>query len=571
MVFTDLHKLVSFSKQLSILYLEDDPLAAEAALGLFKNFFNRIDWVKNGESGLHRYKKNHYDLIITDLEMPRMDGIAFCKAVLKQHSLTPIIVVSAHHDSHHYRQALQMGIHGYLSKPINIESLTDSLQNVIEKIYYLHEYRRQQNELEKLLDRTLRKADKQHLELQYKNYHDGLTGITNRNKLEQDLQHISDSEFLLLDIDGFSHINTIYGTKVGDMLLQAYTKELERFAVENFYTLYRVGGDHFAMIRYTSSGPQAQSVARQIVEHFTENTILVKKTDPPMELNISVTIGIAKGYGGHTLMEKAIEALKFAQNNRKPITVYEEELQLEKKYEKAFNAVDIVKSALQHNGLVPYFQAIDKGPEGIAYECLARVKKDGELLTPGMFMSDIFHTSLYAKLTETIIEQAFAYFRDKDNDFSINLSYKDIDNPHFVDYLKERALHYRVSDRLIIEIIECEYLNSFDLVRDFMQKMRRLGIKFAIDDFGSGYSNFTYLLRLKPDYLKIDGSLIRNMDKDAESYAIVKAIDSFAKDLKMKTIAEFIHSRSVYECAKQLGIDAFQGYYIGKPEPEIRR
>jgi EAL domain-containing protein (putative c-di-GMP-specific phosphodiesterase class I) len=96
-----------------------------------------------------------------------------------------------------------------------------------------------------------------------------------------------------------------------------------------------------------------------------------------------------------------------------------------------------------------------------------------------------------------------------------------------------------------------------------------MGVRIAIDDFGTGYSNFSYLLKLKPDYLKIDGSIIKNIDKDKNSEAIVEAIISFAKTLHVKTIAEFIHSKEVYDKCYKLGIDEFQGFYLGEPNPDL--
>jgi EAL domain-containing protein (putative c-di-GMP-specific phosphodiesterase class I) len=96
-----------------------------------------------------------------------------------------------------------------------------------------------------------------------------------------------------------------------------------------------------------------------------------------------------------------------------------------------------------------------------------------------------------------------------------------------------------------------------------------MGVKIAIDDFGTGYSNFSYLLKLRPDYIKIDGSLIKHIDTDDNSIAIVSAILAFSKKLGIKTIAEYVHSKEVYEKCKELGIDEFQGFYLGEPTSSL--
>ena len=154
---------------------------------------------------------------------------------------------------------------------------------------------------------------------------------------------------------------------------------------------------------------------------------------------------------------------------------------------------------------------------------------------------------------------------------TINLSFKDILNYEFIDYLNNalEKLKFEDRNRLVFEILESENLSDYDFLEEFVLKYKKLGIKIAIDDFGSGYSNFIRIIRLKPDYLKIDGSLIKNIDKDNNSYEIVKSIIAFSKTLNIKTIAEYVHSEEIFNLLLELGVDEFQGYYFGKPDEDF--
>ena len=154
---------------------------------------------------------------------------------------------------------------------------------------------------------------------------------------------------------------------------------------------------------------------------------------------------------------------------------------------------------------------------------------------------------------------------------SINLSFKDILNYEFIDYLDNilEKLKFEDRNRLVFEILESENLSDYDFLEEFVLKYKKLGVKIAIDDFGSGYSNFIRIIRLKPDYLKIDGSLIKNIDKDNNSYEIVKSIIAFSKTLNIRTIAEYVHSEEIFNLLLELGVDEFQGYYFGKPDEDF--
>jgi EAL domain-containing protein (putative c-di-GMP-specific phosphodiesterase class I) len=147
---------------------------------------------------------------------------------------------------------------------------------------------------------------------------------------------------------------------------------------------------------------------------------------------------------------------------------------------------------------------------------------------------------------------------------------EDISNNEMKEFLFEKFdNHPQIAKRVVLELVESESLQDYEEVIEFIKIVKSKGCKIAIDDFGSGYSNFEYLIKLQADYIKIDGSLIRHIDTQRESYVVVSTIVSFAKQMGIKTIAEFIENEEVFQVAKKLGIDYSQGYYFSPPKNKI--
>jgi len=165
-----------------------------------------------------------------------------------------------------------------------------------------------------------------------------------------------------------------------------------------------------------------------------------------------------------------------------------------------------------------------------------------------------------------MIEKSFSFFTNRNDDFSINLSIDDILNEATHRFIFDALERFDVADRVIFEILESEGIENFETMHRFIASVKLLGCRIAIDDFGTGYSNFVYMLELNVDYIKIDGTLIKNIDTDQSSLIIVEAIVAFTKKLGIETIAEFVHSKEVYDKVVSLGIDYCQGYYLDEPK-----
>ena len=149
--------------------------------------------------------------------------------------------------------------------------------------------------------------------------------------------------------------------------------------------------------------------------------------------------------------------------------------------------------------------------------------------------------------------------------FSVNLSVRDMIDPYIRDYILKTIKTNGFGYRIIFEILEDENMEQIKEVSHFIDDVKELGCKIAIDDFGSGYSNFAYILNLQPDYLKVDSSIVKNIVHDAKSRIILSAIVSFASELEIKTIAEHVSDYDILQTCMELGVDEFQGFFLGKP------
>jgi EAL domain-containing protein (putative c-di-GMP-specific phosphodiesterase class I) len=192
------------------------------------------------------------------------------------------------------------------------------------------------------------------------------------------------------------------------------------------------------------------------------------------------------------------------------------------------------------------------------------------ILPPANFLQIAKKLKLYPKLSKIMLQKSFEKFKDSDKRFSVNISLNDIMNIETVKYIEELIKNNKdIAKRLIFEILESEGIEDFDITKKFIEKVRKMGVKIAIDDFGSGYSSFRYISEIQPDIIKIDGSLIREIIHNKNNLIMVKNIIAMAKDLKITTVAEFVSSKEIFDMLKELDIDEYQGYYIGKPSKDL--
>ncbi|WP_456322195.1 putative bifunctional diguanylate cyclase/phosphodiesterase [Hydrogenimonas sp.] len=398
-------------------------------------------------------------------------------------------------------------------------------------------------------------------------YFDPLTKVFNRNYLNDIVANkdLSDYALAIIDIDRFKQINDTYGHEAGDKVLTELVERIASNIRKNDF-LIRYGGDEFLLFVYTRG---EDDIVVQTCERIRENVQSAAFTYRQFELNITLSIGIEPHPTEYKNIQRAIkeaDTLLFESKNggRNIVSVKKE------KKRSAIKDLTFVKDAINNGRVICHYQPIYT-PDGeiVSYEALVRiVSETGDIVPPLMFLPQIKHTNVYAKLTKRVLQIVFDTFEKNNSRISVNVSYQDIMNQEIFNYLfnyLENSENF--AHRFTLEILESEEIADRKAFRQKIDLLKQLGCRISIDDFGSGYANFKHIIDLNADYLKIDGSLIKVVDTNKKSRQVVENIISFAHNADLLVVGEFVHSKKVLEILEGLGIDYVQGYYFSPPRP----
>ena len=554
----DIKKLKDQSQHLRLLYVEDDKSARDATMEMLERFFSHISTAVDGQDGLDTFKNSEFDLILTDINMPRMTGIEMIEEIKKIDEEIPVLVISAYNDSEFFHQSLKLGVDDYIVKPIELNQFLLAIQ----KISLKKQLKMYQTNLEHEVEERTK-------ELKKKLYYDDLTSLFNRYSFFEDIKNVDVPAIFVLDIDKFKVINEIYGVETGSLVLKEFGSFLSDFTKETSFKVYRMSSDEFLILDEVHH--LDISIYEKLIEDFFEKLSHFKVMIDNDSISLEVSIGIS--IAQEDTFECAKIALEFAKENKKPFMIYFPDIDKRQEKRDALVWKDKIKSAIDDKRIIPVFQPIvNKSGEILKYEILMRLVEHEveKLITPYFFLDIAIKTRLYDRLSSTIIFHALELVEKSGKTLSINFTFSDIKNKPFIQKIA-KYLHERkgLGKRLVFEITESESIESYNLVKEFIHRFRAYGVEFAIDDFGSGFSNFEYILEIKPDYLKIDGSLIKHIDTDESSYILVQAIIDFSHKLGIKVIAEYVHNEKVFTMLKELNVDEYQGFYFYEPSREL--
>ena len=407
-------------------------------------------------------------------------------------------------------------------------------------------------------------------ELKHKLYYDKLTGLKNRVSLRKDLKGEDFCALNLIDLEGLDDINELYGFSVGNEILIEVMKLLKEFCKETETSLYRLDTGNFAILDNKMQRFISYDSFLDDIQNILKKEISIKSLG--IEIFVYVTVGTS--ISQTEPLKSANIALKRAKQNGVKYLVYNKSIDTRDNIKKSMYWREKIKEAIEEDRVVPFFQAIfNRDEEIVKYETLMRIydEVDGKpyYLSPGSFFEFAIKTKQYFKLNQIVIKKALDSIDRIGKHVSINIGFSDVMNRGFSQFIEEEIDKLSIEQRkkVVFEIVESDHISDYEILDEFILKYREKGVSIAIDDFGTGYSNFSHILKIKPNYIKIDGSLIKDINKDENSYELVKSIVEFSNSLEIKVIAEFIHSKEVYDIVKELGIDEFQGYFLGEPEP----
>lgn len=419
---------------------------------------------------------------------------------------------------------------------------------------------------------------------------DPLTGLPNRIKLIRDIDENDCPVLFLINVDGFSQINDFFGIENGDAILVSLADRLSALLPDDAFRLYKLHGDEYAVLTNLSAPEMScdkvswdsipwsnlESIARHITADIERHRILLKDEKIPGEydvaLNVTIGIACARVVRRENLLTRADIALKTAKRRRKPFLFYKHSTATREQYKKNIYWAAILKDAVKSDLIVPYFQPIVSNKTGTVkkYESLVRLlDKQNNFVLPETFLELSKIVRMYPDITKTMIRKSLELFRDISDHVSINLSIEDILDPRVRRFATKMIKDSNMASRVSFEILESEGIENYHEVKQFIEYFKDMDCKIGIDDFGIGYSNFAHIVKLDVDFLKIDASIIKNIETDQSAQIIVKSIVSFARALHMETIAEHVHSRSIYETVKALGVDCSQGYFFGEPRARV--
>ncbi len=556
-----INQLLKTSQHMHVLYVEDDESARNSMMLVLEDIFPNIVTAIDGQDGLNKFKERTFDLVLTDINMPHMNGVEMISHIREISKEIPVIILSASNEADIFTNTIRLGIDGYLLKPVDMPQLIDVLSKIISKIVLIQENEAYKQDLEK-------KVEERTTQLLYQSLHDALTNKKNKNALETDIVSNPKGTFFLIKLDMLKQYNELYGMSVGSELLKSFADMLETFTQDIDFEVYRVLGDSFGLYATRAlDDKEYRQALKELLTAISDFSVFIPEIDESLDIDVTVALSV----GQDQVIETAEMAIHYAKEHKKNFSIYNPSLHSSTEVKNELFWRSEIKTAIKQDNIVPVYHAIvDQNQQANKYEVLMRLvqetPQEKKIISPNFFLDIAKKTKQYRRLTEVMVDKSFQMMSDKDVDFSLNLSFEDIKDEACEQMLSEYIQRYDLGKRLILEIVESEYIKDFNLVSDFIRQFKTMGVRVAIDDFGSGYSNFTHIIKLQPDYIKIDGSLIKDILLQAESLVLVKAIIGFSKELKIKVIAEFVSSKEIFELLLELGVDEFQGFYFAEPE-----
>lgn len=416
----------------------------------------------------------------------------------------------------------------------------------------------------------------------YQASYDSLTSLINRENfnlqlaqfIEQYQKGDGNAYLCFLDLDRFKLVNDTAGHIVGDAMLGQVAKKLNA-QIETIDVLGRLGGDEFGLLLINKTHQQALTLCENIVTAINQYTFSWGKRDFNVGISIGM-VGIVENISAIELLSKADIACYKAKELGKS-RVYSTTADSDELYqdEQQMSYIANVGQAIVNNQFYLMKQVISGAKDSnkhTHYEVLIRYKDEhGNVISPVLFIPVAEKFGVISVIDEwvvtTVLDNFEQYFFGV-GCVSINLSGLSLSNEPFIERIIQHLEESKVDPTLLcFEITETAAISNMRCALAFISKMKALGIRFALDDFGSGASSFGYLKSLPVDYLKIDGSLVKNMLTEPVDRAIVESIHDIAQMLGMKTIAEFVENDEIKQALADIGVDYVQGYGIGKPEP----
>lgn len=423
--------------------------------------------------------------------------------------------------------------------------------------------------------------------LAWQQSHDLLTGLDNRAAFEKYLSQTlgrHQASLLHMNLDHFKMINASYGHAAGDEILRQVCQQL-RLALRESDVMARIGGDEFGVLLNHCQPHAAMQTAERLRKCVHELNVQWRQHN----LHTGVSIGVVHIDPSHSdysdpqiLLGMADSACKHAKDTgRNRITLYNPFNRVFQRYQGDMEWVQRLRSSLEEDKFTLYAQTVyplqpqGKGMDGVHFEVLLRLAdKPGVPLSPAAFIPIAERYDLMTQIDRWVVRRAFKLLQwhlsqgANISTCSINLSGTSLGDSELLEFIRSHIQEKGIAaEKLCFEITETSAIASMDSATSMIQELRELGCRFSLDDFGSGMASFKYLQQLPVDYLKIDGSFVRDMLKNPSNLAMVESINHIGHVMGKRTVAEFVGDQATYEALRAMRVDYAQGYYIATPVP----
>ncbi len=345
-------------------------------------------------------------------------------------------------------------------------------------------------------------------------------------------------------------------------VLENVQKALKTLNLDKVIYLYSYNYSNFVLAASNSiTKEDFLSVMKQFYSQF--------ESAASTQVEVSAVSRFAVVLQEDRLIERALHALLTASDEQGNFIITPDELDLVSAIKSDVKIIDLINFALKEKRVVPYYQGIHNNKTGKIdkYEALMRiVDKKGKVYTPAKFLDISKKYKIYNQLSKKMIKRALKEFEDRDEELSINISAYDISNESFRKWFFRKLENYDNTHRLVIEFVETENYQN-DVLFDFIEKVRSFGCHISADDFGSGYATYSTIISLSPAFIKIDGTIIKDIASNEKNVIILRSICFMANLIGAKTIAEFVEDEETQKVLDNYGVDYSQGYLYSKPRP----
>lgn len=530
-----------------ILIADDNKINRVVVRATFRGSDYHVLEASTGKEALRLAKEHLPDIILMDLMMPEMDGLEATRRLKQQGdtSRIPVLMLTALNDTEDRISAFDAGVTGFLTKPFDRLELLAHVRSYI----------------------NLSIINKRYI-LSTANRH---TGLPNQSAFAEKYVDFENPVFYLIQMDDIDKINSFYGEEKSSQFEAHFAEYLRTIVPPELKEseLFHFHRGSFGILLENAQDTFGRRELLTIGEKLHNALAVYDESAGGVDQVSDYTVAISTNSG--RIYDDAYVALRSAQESKSNVVFAPDVAESAyREIRQNMESLQMIRRACRDGDIVPYFQPILHNETGTVakYEALVRLRDErGKIVPPGAFLVVAKNSRYYDVITRIMLDRSVEIFANRPEELSVNLSVVDIENNKTRDHILYLLDRYpSVATRLTIELVEEESVRHYDRVKTFIKSVADYGVKVAIDDFGSGYSNFQRILELEVDYIKLDGSIVRHIGENPVYRNLASVVCQFAKFSKIPIIAEFVENQAIQDVLIDLGVEYSQGYFVGKPD-----